>query len=267
MGRANLRGSGRFAPQIAPSLPVKRLSWEIDFVEKPASDSTALEVATIVSQPFEENTYVAHLAGPAGSGEAIVVDPGLEPELIIDYLAGKQLTPRALLVTHGHSDHIAGNAALKRRWPDCPLVIGRGDAAKLTDPWLNLSAPFGLQLISPPADVLLDAGDVYQAAGLEFEVRAIPGHSSGHIVLICRQVSPWLVFGGDVLFAGSIGRTDFPDGDFTQLAEGIWRELFSLPDDTRVLPGHGEPTTVGAEKRHNPFVGQQSEYGRSRDRN
>lgn len=239
-------------------------------METPAEDSPSLEVATIVSQPFAENTYVAHLLGAGGrpsstpGHEALIVDPGMEPELIIEYLESRQLTPRALLITHGHSDHIAGNAALKRRWPACPLVIGRGDAAKLTDPWLNLSAPFGLQLVSPPADVLLDAGDEYEAAGLKFEVREIPGHSSGHIVFICRQVAPWLVFGGDVLFAGSIGRTDFPDGDFQQLADGIWRDLFSLPDDTRVLPGHGDVTTIGAEKRHNPFVGQQSDYGRSR---
>lgn len=197
-------------------------------------------------------------------GQAIVIDPGMEPEAIEDYLDSQQLTPSAILVTHGHSDHIAGNRALKRRWPDCPLVIGHGDAAKLTDPWQNLSAPFGIQLTSPPAEVLLQAGDVYEAAGLRLEVREIPGHSSGHVVFLCRQITPWVVFGGDVLFAGSIGRTDFPDGDFEQLAEGIWRDLFSLPADTRVLPGHGDATTVGQEKRHNPFVGERSEYGRGR---
>jgi glyoxylase-like metal-dependent hydrolase (beta-lactamase superfamily II) len=225
------------------------------------AESLALQVATIVSAPFAENTYVAHLDG---SKEAIVVDPGMEPEAIIEYLEGHHLTPAAFLITHGHSDHIAGNASLKGHWPQCPLVIGRGDAAKLTDPWLNLSAPFGMKLVSPPADALLDHGSCYEAAGMKFDVLEIPGHSSGHIIFLCRQVSPWLVFGGDVLFAGSIGRTDFPDGDFQQLADGIWQHLFALPGDTRVLPGHGPATTVAEEKRHNPFVGEQSEYGVSR---
>ena len=223
--------------------------------------TAALRLATIVSAPFDENTYVAHLPD---SKEAIVVDPGMEPDEIIAYLEREQLTPVAILLTHGHGDHIAGNASLKARWPDCPLVIGAGDAPKLTDPWLNLSAPFGLSVTSPPADVLLANGSYYENAGLKFEVCEIPGHSSGHIIFICRQASPWVVFGGDVLFAGSIGRTDFPGGDFEQLASGIWRDLFTLPDDTRVLPGHGPETTVGEEKRRNPFVGLRSEYGMTR---
>ncbi len=135
-------------------------------------------------------------------------------------------------------------------------MIGRRDAPKLTDPELNLSAGFGLELISPPADVLVDEGETYCAAGFDLEVREIPGHSIGHVVFIWRGQTPAVVFGGDVLFAGSIGRTDFPDGSFEQLAEGIHRHLFTLPDDTQVLPGHGPPTTTGREKRSNPFVGQ-----------
>jgi hydroxyacylglutathione hydrolase len=219
------------------------------------AETLTLRIETIESAPFGENTYVAHLSG---ASDAVVVDPGMEPESIIAYLERERLTPAALLITHGHSDHIAGNASMKDRWPDCPLVIGRGDAPKLTDPWANLSAPFGMKLVSPPADQLLDHGDFYEIAGLKFEVREIPGHSSGHIIFLCRQVSPWVVFGGDVLFSGSIGRTDFPDGDFQQLASGIWQHLFTLPADTRVLPGHGPETTVGEEKRHNPFVGEEA---------
>jgi glyoxylase-like metal-dependent hydrolase (beta-lactamase superfamily II) len=159
------------------------------------------------------------------------------------------------LITHGHSDHIAGNQALKDRFPDCPIVVSRGDAAKLTDPRLNLSASFGATLLSPPGDVLVSEGDVYSAAGFDLLVREIPGHSSGHVVFIWRDAQPMLVFGGDVLFAGSIGRTDFPDGSFEQLAEGIQQKLFTLSDDTVILPGHGPPTTIRQEKRNNPFVG------------
>jgi glyoxylase-like metal-dependent hydrolase (beta-lactamase superfamily II) len=124
----------------------------------------------------------------------------------------------------------------------------------LTDPKLNLSAQFGLPYATGPADILLDDGQTYAAAGLEFEARTIPGHSGGHVVLVVRDVEPMVVFGGDVLFNGSIGRTDFPGGSFERLADGIRTKLYTLPDDTLVYPGHGPPTTVGREKRSNPFV-------------
>jgi glyoxylase-like metal-dependent hydrolase (beta-lactamase superfamily II) len=210
-----------------------------------------------VSAPFEENTYIAHLEGRS---DCVVVDPGLEPDEILAYLERARLEPAAILITHGHSDHIAGNGALKERYPACPIVVSQGDAAKLVDPALNLSAAFGARLISPPADVLVREGDTYSAAGLDFDVREIPGHSTGHVVFIWRGGQPIVVFGGDVLFAGSIGRTDFPDGSFDDLAGNIHQKLFTLPDDTQVLPGHGPVTTVGHEKRTNPFVGAPAGY-------
>jgi glyoxylase-like metal-dependent hydrolase (beta-lactamase superfamily II) len=210
-----------------------------------------LRLATIVSQPFDENTYIAW---HDGSSQCIVVDPGLEPELILEALERYHLTPAAILNTHGHSDHIAGNAAMKERWPECPLVIGDHETAKLSDPMQNLSGLFGLALTSPPADETVAEGDKYSAAGFELLVREIPGHSSGHVVFVAHEERPMVVFGGDVLFAGSIGRTDFPDGDFDVLARGIREKLYPLPDGTIVLPGHGEPTTIGREKRSNPFV-------------
>jgi glyoxylase-like metal-dependent hydrolase (beta-lactamase superfamily II) len=219
-------------------------------------------IETIVSIPFEENTYVANLRGRS---DCVVVDPGLEPEKIIEYLDSQRLVPAAILCTHGHSDHIAGNAALKDRWPDCPLVIGRADAPKLTDARLNLSAAFGFPITSPPADDVVVDGDRYTVAGLEFIVRDVPGHSCGHVVFIWENVSPIRVFGGDVLFHRSIGRTDFVDGDFQALASGIHRKLFTLPDDTIVLPGHGPPTTTGEEKQNNPFVGSPAGYARLLD--
>ena len=216
-------------------------------------NSPTLRLATIVSAPFGENSYIAHFEG---RHDCLIFDPGLEPEAILEHVENEGLVPAALVITHGHSDHIGGNAALKQRWPDVPLVIGRGDAPKLTDAHLNLSAAYGMTLVSPPADVLLDEGEIYRAAGLELEVLEIPGHSSGHVVYVWRGERPWVVFGGDVLFQGSVGRTDFPDGSFESLASGIHRKLFTLPDDTLVLPGHGEPTTTGEEKRTNPFVGR-----------
>jgi glyoxylase-like metal-dependent hydrolase (beta-lactamase superfamily II) len=216
-----------------------------------------IELATIVSLPFEENSYVLWLPGRS---DCLVVDPGLEPDKIIDELQRRRLTPAAILNTHGHSDHIAGNRDVKERWPDCPLVIGAGDAAKLTDAWQNLSAMFGVEITSPAADRLVREGDVVSAAGFELAVHEIPGHSSGHVVFVCRGLSPLVVLGGDVLFAGSVGRTDFPDGDFDALRDGIHQKLFTLPDDTVVLSGHGPPTTIGREKQGNPYVGRPAGY-------
>jgi glyoxylase-like metal-dependent hydrolase (beta-lactamase superfamily II) len=216
-----------------------------------------IQIGTVVSMPFDENTYIVNLIG---QNDCIVFDPGFEPEAIVDYLEQNALAPVAIVCTHGHSDHIAGNAEMKRRWPECPLVIGAGDAAKLTDPELNLSAPFGFPMTSPPADRTLREGEQFQAAGLEFDVFEAPGHSIGHIVLLCKQVQSWRLFGGDVLFAGSIGRTDFPDGSFDDLRDAIHKKLFTLPDDTIVYPGHGFETTIGREKRTNPFVGAPSGF-------
>jgi len=214
---------------------------------------SSVNLAVIVSAPFDENSYVAHLAERS---DCLIVDPGFEPEKILDYLSTHKLSPAAILITHGHSDHIAGNAALKEAFPACPIVASRGDAPKLTNPNLNLSAAFGAQLLSPPADVLVSDGDIYSAAGFDLLVREIPGHSSGHVVFIWQANQPAVVFGGDVLFAGSIGRTDFPDGSFEQLSTNIWSKLFTLADDTVVLPGHGPETSVGQEKRSNPYVGR-----------
>ncbi len=211
-----------------------------------------LRIETIVSFEFQQNTYVAHLRG---RDDCLVVDPGLDPEKILDYLDRDGLIPGAILNTHGHADHIGGNAALKQHWPDCPLVIGVGDAPKLTDATLNLSAAFGMGIVSPPADATVADGDAYSAAGFDLEVIEIPGHSIGHVVYLWRGQTPATAFVGDVIFAGSIGRTDFPDGDFDQLESGIHQKLFRLPDDTILLSGHGPPTTVGQEKRTNPFVG------------
>jgi hydroxyacylglutathione hydrolase len=212
--------------------------------------SAPLQLQTVVSQPFEENTYVVWLPGRQ---DAVVFDPGLQPELILEVLADQGLRVAAIVNTHGHADHIGGNAALKEAFPAAPIIIGAGDAIMLTDADANLSAPFGFPVTSPPADRTVVEGDSVEAAGLVLDVLDIPGHSPGHVVYVFRS-QPALVFGGDVLFRGSIGRTDFPGGSHPQLLRGIREKLFNLPDDTVVYPGHGPVTKVGHEKRTNPFL-------------
>ena len=210
-----------------------------------------LIVEVVVSQLFTENAYLAHLEGRA---DCVVFDPGFDADQIIDRIEQQQRTLAAILNTHGHADHIAGNAALKKRYPHCPLVIGRHEASKLTDPMGNLSGTYGIALTSPDADRQVQDGDVVEAAGMTFQVRETPGHSSGHVVYLWTGDKPWLVFGGDMLFQGSVGRADFPDSNPQQLVHSIRHQLYTLPDDTIVMPGHGDPTTIGEEKRYNPFV-------------
>ena len=215
-------------------------------------------IEPVESAPFAEVSYLIWLDGKT---EALVVDPGFEPDAILSIVRREQLEIVAILNTHGHVDHIAGNAEMKRAFPSAPLVIGRNEARLLGDPVLNLSRAFGSGILSPPAEILLDEGDTYQAAGFTFEILEIPGHSPGSIVYVCKQFTPAFAFGGDVLFAGSVGRTDL-GGNTKLLLEGIKTKLLTLPDDTVVYPGHGSFSTIAREKTHNPYVGERAElYG------
>lgn len=208
-------------------------------------------IESIISAPFDEVCYVVWIPGRT---DALVVDPGFDARSVVAVLERNGLRPAAILNTHGHIDHIAGNRALKQAYPDAPLIIGRNEARLLGDADANLSAQFGLPLTSPEADRLLSDSETVALAGLTFLVREIPGHSPGSIVLVCDHVDPPFVLAGDVLFAGSIGRTDL-GGDFDLLVSGIRTKLLTLSDSTVVHPGHGPATTIGAEKRSNPFVG------------
>jgi len=218
----------------------------------PSSDH---EIESIESAPFGQIAYVAWRPDRA---DALVVDPGFDTDTIRDLLARLKRTPAAILNTHGHADHIAGNAAMKELFPNAPLIIGKNEAHLLTDPEANLSAPFGIPLTSPPADRLVSDGERLDVAGFTFEIREIPGHSPGSVIFVALGLDAPFVFGGDVLFAGSVGRADKPGDDPKALFEGIRAKLFNLPDATLVLPGHGPPTTVGQERRNNPFVGERA---------
>lgn len=211
-------------------------------------------IEPIVSAPFDEVSYVVWIEGQS---EAIVVDPGFDTRAITDCLKRHQIRPMAILNTHGHVDHIAGNRALKQAYPDIPLMIGVNEARLLDDARANLSEPFGIPITSPPADRLVSDSETLEIAGLRFLVREIPGHSPGSVIFFCDQFDTPFALVGDVIFAGSVGRTDL-DGDSNLLFSGIRSKLFTLPESTELYPGHGPSTTIGEEKRSNPFVGERT---------
>ena len=180
------------------------------------------KIECVESAPFAENSYVLWREGRT---DALVVDPGFDVESILAVLDSNGLTTAAILNTHGHSDHIVGNAKMKSAYPTAPLLIGRNDAICLSDPVANLSAAYGMPITSPPADRVVDHGERVELAGFSFEVREIPGHSPGSVVFVFDQFDPPVVFGGDVLFAGSVGRTDLAGGSAPQLLGGHPRRI------------------------------------------
>jgi len=208
-------------------------------------------VTPVFSAPFQEIGYVIH---QKEGSECFVVDPGLEPENFLELFESEKLTPVALLVTHGHGDHIGGIAPIREKWESAKIYIGELDSEKLTSPKKNLSADFGFGLVTPQADVLLKDGDKLELAGITLEVRHVPGHSKGHVVYWIPAEPKGMLFVGDVIFQRSIGRSDFPDSDPAVQIPMIRSKILTLPDETVIYPGHGEWTTVGAERRSNPFL-------------
>lgn len=197
--------------------------------------------------PLQVNCF---LVGCRATREALVVDPGEEGARILQLARRDNLNIRTVVNTHGHFDHIGANRYLVDE-AGAELLIHADDVALL----LNASSHAGVYGLkvnsSPKPDRLLKQGDRFSVGELTFDVYHVPGHSPGGIALL----SAGHLFVGDVLFAGSIGRTDLPGGDFDQLVEGVRERLFSLPDETIVHPGHGPDTTIGQERRTNPFVG------------
>jgi hydroxyacylglutathione hydrolase len=214
-----------------------------------------LQVNTFSLGPWGTNCYVIHRqAGAARGGVCWVIDAGHEPAEMIDFIRRGNWRPEKVILTHGHLDHIAGLEALRAAWPELPILIHRAEELFLTEPDLNLSGFLDEPVTAPPATELLEDGQVHQLEGLPFTVLHVPGHSPGGIALF--QPESKLAFVGDALFAGSVGRTDFPTADGELLIRSIRAKLLTLPPATQVLPGHGPPTTIGEEMKHNPYVGQ-----------
>jgi glyoxylase-like metal-dependent hydrolase (beta-lactamase superfamily II) len=199
---------------------------------------------------YETNCYV--LRSIEQAEDCLIIDPGLEAAELIDFLQENKLNPVAVLLTHGHIDHIAGLVELRENYPDVKVYIHKLDAEMLDQPFLNLSAMTGMAFDTEPADFYLEENSQIELAGIKLQVLHTPGHTPGGICLYSQEDG--LAFVGDTLFAGSVGRTDFPNGSMTQLIKGIKQKLFTLPDKTKVYPGHGPATSIASEKAHNPFV-------------
>ncbi len=194
---------------------------------------------------FGTNTY---LVWDEFSKEAMIIDPADKSQTLLDAVKGLNL--KYIVNTHGHGDHIGGNKFLKEN-TQAKLAIHELDASMLNDPNQNLSTHWGAQLVSASADIKLKDGDSLQLGNKKIAVIHTPGHSRGGICLLVED----LLFCGDTLFAGSIGRTDLPGGDYATLINAIKTKLLVLNGNTKVFPGHGPDTTIEDEKIGNPFVG------------
>ncbi len=198
---------------------------------------------------YETNCYI--LRDNESSRDCLIIDPGLDAGTLIDLLEEERLNPVAVVLTHGHIDHIAGVVAMRTTFPDIKVCIHEMDAGMLCEPHANLSAMSGMAFSTQPPDVALKDKDVIEQAGVRLLVLHTPGHTPGGICLYCQ--ADGIAFVGDTLFAGSVGRTDFPGGSTYQLLDSVKDKLFTLPGETKVYPGHGPPTTIAHEKNHNPF--------------
>jgi len=205
-----------------------------------------LEVVSLPNGQFAENCY---LVADRRTREAVIIDPGEEPAIFLAELDTRAWLLRAIWLTHAHIDHIMGVGAVHAT-TGAPIYLHPLDRP-IYDALPQYGSWVGLELERPPApDRELRPGQVLKVGGFEFTVRFTPGHSPGSVSF----VGEGMVFGGDVLFNGSVGRTDLPGGDATTLMTSIQSQLLSLPDSTVVHSGHGPDTTIGIERLTNPFL-------------
>lgn len=209
-----------------------------------------MQVHYFTFNPFQENTYILY----DDSKECVIIDPGCsngnERKMLDHFIKQEKLKPVLLLNTHCHIDHVLGNSWVSEAYR-IPFYMHKDDEPNLRAT-VSYASVFGLHCDeSPKADKYLGDGDAVAFGNTMLDVLHTPGHSPGSISFYCKEAS--LLISGDVLFERSIGRTDLPGGSMEVLLQSIQTRLFSLPDNTVVLSGHGNQTTIGAEKKHNPF--------------
>ncbi|GBE31143.1 putative metallo-hydrolase [bacterium BMS3Bbin05] len=204
-------------------------------------------IKSLVVGQLEENCYVVY---DESSGEAMVIDPGDEPDRIIDLISEDNLAVKYIVCTHTHFDHVGAIPELKKETG--AKLIMHGDEKEVYAAAKDMAAFWGYDIDElPEPDMFVREGDSVGLGSLKFEVLHTPGHSPGGICLYGEGI----LFSGDTVFAGSIGRTDFPGGSIDKMKDSF-RRIISLPDETRILPGHGPATTVGAERNENFFMSE-----------
>ncbi len=216
-------------------------------------------IEKFVLTPFQQNTRVVVCED---TNKAICIDPGEDSAEIESFLNGNDFELQAITLTHGHFDHIGGTAALHQKFPQAEILLHKDDEDfyyGLPEQPLFLGIPrqqlkiLGFEYELPPKLTRnWQDGEIYEVGNLRFKILHCPGHTRGHVVL--AEESEKVVFVGDCLFEGSIGRTDLPGGNFEQLMDSIKNKILTLGDDFTVYSGHGNETTVGREKTTNPFL-------------
>ena len=190
-----------------------------------------------------------YLVGDEKSNETAIIDPGGEPELILNVVKKHRLQVEYIFNSHGHFDHIGANRPVKLA-TGAPILIHRADADWLTNP-LQPPEEFGsVEIDSPSADEYLNDGDCYHIGEIELKIIHTPGHSPGGVCFLLED----RILTGDTLFSGSIGRSDLPGGSEKEILDSIKKKIIILPENLLVFPGHGPATTIGEEKRNNPFL-------------
>jgi len=245
------------------SIAARRVGWsgiqnsEIRIQNSQKRQTVCSVTASLFLDVFAVGPIQANcvLLGDADAGELVVIDPGEEAEKIAARVRASGLRPTMILHTHGHLDHVGGTAEIFRLLGG-KLPIGlHPDEIGLYRNAPQQAQMFGLEVEAPPEpDLMLQHGETVSVGGLELEVRHTPGHSPGGVCFVVSGNGGPLAVVGDVLFAGSIGRTDLPGGSFPVLEASIREQLYTLTDETRVVCGHGPDTTIGREKASNPFV-------------
>jgi len=201
---------------------------------------------TLIVGELSANCYIV---GCPDTKAGAVIDPGGDWKYIMDNIQSLGLNISYIINTHGHIDHIAANSKVKEA-TGAQLIVHSQDGAMLTNPTLSLASFLGTKVDLVPADRLVEEGDIIKVGNLELKVIHTPGHTMGGI---CLQVDD-KIFTGDTLFAGSIGRTDFPGGDYDTLIRSVKTKLMGYPEETVIYPGHGPSSSIGEEKRNNPFL-------------